>query len=158
MKRLLIILALVIAIPAIALAQKEQDFATKFMELNGNTYKELSRSTVSPYMMERIMKLDTLEDNDEIRKVLSQLKSIQIVEAKGKPACDSLFNKATELAQQNPRRYKLYVNDTLRKIYLRTKKDIIVEMVFIANANRAFNLVNLTGNMSESFLKELTNL
>ena len=140
------------------LAQKEQDFATKFMEMNGESYEGLTCNTVSPYMMERIMKLDTLEDNNEIRRVLSHLKSIQIVEAKGDVIGDSLFNKATRLVEQNKRRYKLYANDDERLIYLRTRNKIIVEMVFIGKFDETFSIVNLTGNMDKSFLKELANM
>ena len=157
MKRLLITLILLIHAMAI-FAQKEQDFATKFMELNCEDLKELTCNTVSPFMMDRIMKLESLEDNDEMRKILSQLKSIQIVKAKGIALGDTLFNRATELAQQNKRRYQLFANDKERQIYLRKRNKIIVEMVFIANNENIFNIVNLTGNMNENFLKELTNM
>ena len=157
MKHLLLALTLLLAHCA-AFAQREQDFATKFMEINGEEFKELTCNTVSPYMMERIMKLDTLEDNQDMRKVLSQLKSIQIVKAVGNTVGDSLFNRATELAQHNQKRYKLYATDQERQIYLRTRNKIIVEMVFIAKLDNIFNIVNLTGNMNKSFLKELTDM
>ena len=158
MRRLLILAFILTTVPMSISAQRELDFASKFMEINGNLYEELTCKTVSPFMMERIMKLDTLEDNKEMRKVLAQLKSIQIVKAQGSSLGDTLFNKATELAQLNKRRYKLYADDEDRQIYLRKRNKIIVEMVFIANMDNVFNIVNLTGNMDESFLKELTNM
>ena len=157
MKRILIFVTLLLVSTSI-FAQEEQDFASKFMEINGDSYKGLTCNTVSPYMMERIMKLDTLEDNSEIRNVLSHLKSIQIVEAKGHIVGDSLFYRATQLVEQNKRRYKLYANDDERLIYLRTRNKIIVEMVFIGNFDETFSIVNLTGNMDKSFLKELANM
>ena len=157
MKRLLIALTLLIHTIGIS-AQKEQDFASRFMEINGGLYEGLTCNTVSPYMMERIMKLDTLEDNTDIRKILSQLKSIQIVEAKESTLSDSLFCTAQRLARQNEKRYKIYANDAYRQIYLRTRNKIIVEMVFITKINQTFSIVNLTGNMDESFLKELANM
>ena len=139
-------------------AQKEQDFATRFMDIHGNTYKELTCSTVSPFMMEQIMKLDTIGANRGLRKVLSQLKSIKIVGAKCENIGDSLFSKATDLAKRNQKRYKLYTNDKERQIYLRQRNKIIVEMVFITKQHDDFSIVNLTGNMNPSFLKELTNM
>ena len=158
MKRLLFLSFILIALPAMLQAQRELDFASKFMEINGDQYEELHCNTVSPFMMERIMKLDTLEDNTEMRRILAQLKSIQIVKAQGEAIGDSLFRKATELAQLNKKRYKLYADDEDRQIYLRKKNRTIVEMVFIAHMDSIFNIVNLTGNMDETFLKELTNM
>ena len=155
----LLLMALAILLNTIdAFAQKEQDFASKFMEINGEMQEELTWNTVSPFMMERIMKLDTLEDNNDVRNILSQLKSIQIVESKQMALSDSLFNSAKQLAEQNEKRYKIYTNDEERLIYLRKRNKIIVEMVFIAKVNHVFSLVSLTGNMNESFLKELANM
>lgn len=151
-------LILLIASCSTAFAQKEQDFATKFMNIYGNSYKHITCDIVSPSMMQRIMQLDTLNGNSEIRNVLSQLKSIQIVNALGSPAKDSLFVKAQELAKQNEKRYKLYTNDSVRHIYLRKRNNIIVEMVFIAKKNNRFSLINLTGNMNKDFLEELTKM
>ena len=157
MKRLYLVLILVIC-QFSAFAQKEEDFATRFMELNSVDYSQMSCNTVSPHMMERIMKLDTLNINKNIRNVLSQLKSIQIVQAQGLFVGDSLFNRAVDLAKKNKKRYKLYATDNNRQIYLRKRNKIIVEMVFIGKTKSVFNMVNLTGNMNDSFLKELTNM
>lgn len=157
MKRILILFALLIWQTAV-FAQKEQDFATRFMDMHGEEYKELTCNTVSPFMMEQIMKLDTIGTNRGLRKILSQLKSIQIVGAKGETVSDSLFFKATDLAQRNKKRYKLYTNDSTRQIYLRQRNKIIVEMVFITKQHDDFSIVNLTGNMNPSFLKELTKM
>lgn len=157
MKRYLIIIALLICQLSV-FAQKEEDFATRFMDIHGKEYKELTCNTVSPFMMEQIMKLDTIGANRGLRKILSQLKSIQIVGAKGEAIGDSLFYKATDLAKRNKKRYKLYTNDKERQIYLRQRNQIIVEMVFITKQHDDFSIVNLTGNMNPSFLKELTNM
>lgn len=157
MKRLLTILVFIVWQLSL-FAQKEQDFATRFMDIHGKEYKELTCSTVSPYMMEQIMKLDTIDGHNGLRKVLSQLKSIQIVGAKGETIGDSLFFKATDLAKRNKKRYKLYTNDKERQIYLRQRNKIIVEMVFITKQHDDFSIVNLTGNMNQSFLEELTKM
>ena len=139
-------------------AQQELDFATKFMELNKANFNELRCCTVSPYMMERIMKLDTLEGNNNIRNILAQLKSIQIVEAHNSNNCDSLFVLATNLAKENKRRYKLYANEEEKKVYLRKRNKVIVEMVLISNPDNELNIVSITGNMDDGFIKELTDM
>ena len=157
MKRLLCALLLA-CIGLTAAAQREQDFASRYMSLYGEG-TELQCATVSPLMMERILQLPESHEGGHVREVLSQLKSIRVVSSKTAGEGEALYDKAVELAKDNPRRYKPYAETDAQSIYLRKRGGVIVELVLLTfNDEGVFNIVNLTGNMSDAFLRELLNI
>lgn len=157
MKRIVLTLMLALGLLATASAQSGEDFATRFVALHKTEYPDMICGTVSPNMMERIMLLDTLEENEDLKGLLSQVKSIQIVRNGQTAATDSLFAKASRLARLNRNRYHPYKNDKEREIYLRKHKQTIIEMVFISKKQGMFCIVNLTGEMNRKFLDQLEN-
>lgn len=157
MKHLLCVL-LMACIGLTAAAQREQDFASRYMSLYGEG-AALQCATVSPLMMERILQLPESQEGGHVREVLSQLKSIRVVSDKTAGAGEALYDKAVELAKDNPRRYKPYVETDGQSIYLRKRGGVIVELVLLTfNDEGVFNIVNLTGNMTDAFLRELLNI
>lgn len=141
-----------------AAAQREQDFASRYMSLYGEG-TGLQCATVSPLMMERILQLPESRDSEHVREVLSQLKSIRVVSDKAADEGEALYDKAVELVKDNPRRYKPYAETDGQSIYLRKRGGIIVELVLLTYSDEGvFNIVNLTGNMSDAFLRELLNI
>lgn len=153
MKKWLLSLLLVL-IAGTAAAQREQDFALRYMHLYGEG-SSLDCKTVSPQMIARMMQL-TEDSATAFRQVLSQLKSIRVVH-NGNPAEGvELYGKAEELAKANKRRYTLYACTEDRSIYLRKRGKLIVELVMLAQTGGGnFSIVNLTGNMTGDFIREL---
>lgn len=156
MKRTLSLL-LVMLLSLSAWAQNEQDFASRFMALyaKGTT---LTCTTVSPLMMERMLHLPSVEDNEQTKDVLQQLKSIRLVSNTEASETTHLYEKATSLALRNKARYRLQGEDNGKKLYVRRRGKVVVEMVLITKQNEHLSLVNLTGNMSDKFMDQLLHL
>lgn len=155
MMRKVITLTLLVWLIAIAAqAQRQQDFASRFMSLYGEE-AALSCHTVSPDMMGRIVPL-THDSLPALRQVLSQIKSIRVVIPTAETADTELVDKARQLAIDNARRYKLYAETDDRSVYLRKRGKYVVEVVMIAgNQPSGFAVVSITGNMTEDFFSEL---
>lgn len=155
MKQLLLTLLIFLGVGMGASAQNERDFASQYMRLYGHDDENLTCNTVSPLMMERIMNLDTVENNENIRSVMSQLKTIQVLTANGEDEATLHYNQAVDLARKNKKRYRLYRSNKSSSIYVRKKKNLIVEMVYVSRHHNDFRLVSLTGNMNEDFINEI---
>lgn len=140
-----------------AMAQKEQDFASRFMALH-STETSLECTTVSPMMMQRMLQLPDVEDDASLREVLTQLKSIRMVTCDEAAPAEKCFNDALQLARKNPKRYKLHAEEEHKKLYVRRRGKLIVEMVLFMVFESHFSLINLTGNMNEKFLQQLMQL
>ena len=87
-------------------AQKQQDFAARFMQIHG---KEITMecTTISPLMMERMLQLPSLETDGVNRDALKQVKTIRLVINKDKQETEHAFEQAVKLAAQNAARYVL---------------------------------------------------
>lgn len=153
MKRTLSLL-LVALLSITAWAQKEQDFASRFMALyaKGTT---MTCTTVSPLMMERMLRLPSVEDNEQTKDVLKQVKSIRVVSNTSTEETVHLYEKAISLAQCNKARYHLQSEENEKKLYARRRGKVVVELVLITKQNDHLSLVNLTGNMSDKFMEQL---
>ncbi len=138
-------------------AQREQDFASRYMSLYGGS-ADLTCTTISPLMMEKMMKLDRLDGNDSLRQVLAQLRSIRVVTGRRTAEAEDLLKKSRELALTNHKRYKLYAEADEKSIFVRTRGKVTVEIVLMLKAGGTFVLTDLTGNMTRSFIEELTKL
>lgn len=154
MKRIVALTLLVWLTAIAAQAQRQQDFASRFMSLYGEE-AALSCHTVSPDMMGRIVPL-THDSLPALRQVLSQIKSIRVVLPTAETADAELVDKARQLALDNARRYKLYAETDDRSIYLRKRGKYVVEVVMIAGIQPSgLAVVSITGNMTEDFFSEL---
>lgn len=156
MKRFLFSLLLAFA-PLLCMAQNEQDFSSRFMSLYGSSFS-LNSTTVSPLMLERMVQLPKVEENEQMRQVLSQLKSIRMLTAQGDEDAPRLYENAKSLAQHNPSRYKLYAEQDGKQLYTRHRHDLIVEVVLFMELDGNFCLINLTGNMNEAFLEQILHI
>lgn len=147
-------LLLLLLLPFAASAQKEEDFSTRFLAGHPDTRFECT--TVSPQMMERMLTLKEVEENNSVRDVLRQLKSIRVVSSEQN--ADQLFDNARQLARRNNRRYEQYSANEQHSIYIRRRKDTIVEMVLLTKRDTTFILLNLTGTMNEQFMDLVSKL
>lgn len=137
-----------------ALAQNEEDFASHFMAQHAQ-HSTLQCTTVSPLMLEKMMQLPTVENDAETQRMLKQLKSIRLVRNTQPTETQQLQTQALELIKRNAARYKLYGEQRGRHLYVRYRKNLIVEMVLIMQHDHLLHIINLTGNMSKNFLNHL---
>lgn len=135
-------------------AQHEQDFAERFMKLHAEK-SSLQCTTVSPLMLERMMQLPDVKENEHMQQVLKQLKSIRMVHNVDERETQKLYDDALHLVTRNAARYKPYAKQQNKSLYVRKRGKIIVEMVLLMKHNKQLQLINLTGNMTEDFMKQL---
>lgn len=138
-------------------AQNEQDFASRYMSLYAKG-TSLKCTTVSPLMLEKMMDLPDVKSDEQKKALLSQLKSIRLVNNTAKGETQKLYNNAQQLAKHNAARYKLYAQRQSKRLYVRRKDGLIVEMVLFMKHNSMLRLINLTGNMTDEFIKQVMGL
>lgn len=133
-----------------------QDFASRFMtEHKADT--NLTCVTISPKMMEEIMKSDAEKDN-EVLDIISNLKSMQMLTAKVKG--QTYYDEAIKIVEKNTDRFEPFLsfNDKSEncQIMVRKKKDTIIELVMLVREKGQFVVINFTGNMSPEFITQLS--
>jgi hypothetical protein len=158
MKRMLYLILAVMAV-ATASGQRSYDFAEKFISLcqADTTVKCI---TISPKMMEQLVKQHTTEKPENIIQAIEKLKSARIVTARAEH-----FEKADSLLKKYKRRFtavKEYGDENkIRGAFYsrKNKKGQTVELVMLrADAERNnLTIVNLTGDIDEEFLCFLYN-
>lgn len=151
----LVALLWTMALPAAG--QREQDFALRFMRQYAAHNDQVSCSTISPAMMEKMMKVATTENQAHVKNVLSHLKSIRVVSSRPGSDTGELSRKALQLMNSNTQRYQSLTGDPPTEdggLWIRSKGKTIVELVMI-NTTKGLQIVNLTGNMDRTFLQEI---
>ncbi len=137
------------------------DFASRYMKLYAKG-TSLTCTTVSPTMMSRIMNVAAADNEPHVREVLARLKSLRIVDLKKPDEGDSLYLKAVDLLRQNRNRYQAYGkagSTAHRNFWFRRKGETVVEIIMIDRpGGEGMNIVDLTGNMDDTFIKELLRL
>lgn len=137
------------------------DFASRYMKLYAKG-TSLTCTTVSPSMMSRIMNVAAADNEPHVREVLAQLRSLRIIDLKKPDEADSLYVKAVELLRKNPNRYRIYgkADSTAHKsLWLRQRGETVVEIIMLDRpGGEGMNIVDLTGNMDDTFIKELLRL
>lgn len=158
MMRSLIVLLAAVLVQASALAQRSPDFAEKFMSLcTADT--TVNCVTVSPKMMEQLVRQHTTDRPENIMQAISKLKSARIVTAHA-----DYYQKAEDLLTKNQRRFQAerdYRNGEQHGAFYtrKNRKGHTVELIMLhedCKSNR-LTIVNLTGNIDEEFLCFLYN-
>ena len=160
MRRLSILLFLSLIFGVLPLwSQGTSDFAERFMEMNQDAESQLHCITVSPNMMEKIMKLpdDQNETSDKrIRKILSKCKSIRIIKTQAQPA--QYREKAIGLLEKHKDRYAMYKEGNLKEenedcLWVRKRGKNIVEVVVLSlQGSPQFSILDITGNLTTAFI------
>lgn len=142
-----------------ATAQHEQDFAGHFMKLYANG-TSLVCSTISPAMLENMMKNAPGAKDDHTQQMIKRLKSIRLVTNTNKAETQDLTDKAFALINHNTQRYQAYGSNNGKKgVWMRKKGGVIVEIVLInGHSPLRLHIVNLTGNMDDAFIDQLTSM
>jgi len=154
MKRALLIGCITIFTAGMAAAQ---DFVSKFM-LENKQDTLLHCISISPKMWEEVLKTDMEnEKQEEMRHIMTNLKSMQIVSSKAKG--NFYFNKAEKMVKKNGNRFEPFLSFDDRqencRIMVRKKEGKIIELVMLSYKDNRFQVINFTGNMNDEFIDNL---
>lgn len=154
MRRVLLIVCTTVFTAATAMAQ---DFVSKYMQENKHD-TVLHCVSVSPKMMEEVLKTDAEnEEQEEMRRIMANLRSMQIVSAKTNG--EFYFAKAEKMVEKNVNRFEPFLsfNDSIEncRIMVRKKEGIIIELVMLSHIDDYFRVINFTGNMNDEFIDRL---
>jgi hypothetical protein len=157
MTQRIFILLMVALMQASAFAQRTLDFAEKFMTTCEDS--TLKCVTISPKMMEQLVKQEAEGKPEPIMQAIAKLKSARIVTGKAE-----LYEKAEQLLKKNKRRFKpekVYANDEQHGAFFirKDRKGNTVELIMLQEdpENDKFVIINLTGDIDEEFLCFLYN-
>ena len=141
---------------ATAIAQRSQDFASRFMKEHSSD-TTIQCVTVSPKMMEQLANSPDESRNATLRQAIGKLKSARIV-----TAAESYFDDAEELLRQNAARFtsgKSYTRGQQHGAFYERKnrKGKTVELILLHADNRQgrLTIINLTGNLDQDFINSL---
>ncbi|WP_321333824.1 DUF4252 domain-containing protein [uncultured Bacteroides sp.] len=149
--------ALLIYLMTLSVFVSAQDFATRFLAEH-KADSNLTCVTISPKMMEEILKNDAEKDGD-VLEIISNLKSMQMLTSnvKGK----TYYNEALKLVEKNSGRFEPFLSFSDKsenyQIMIRKKNEAIVELVMLMHENSHFMVINFTGIMSSDFISKLAN-
>jgi hypothetical protein len=133
-----------------------QDFTSIFMEENGAD-STLIRVTISPKMMEEILKSDTGK-NEDILEIISSLKSMQALSSDANG--ESYFQKARKIVEDHSKRFEPYLSYADEhnncQIVVRKRRGTIVELIMLMVEGDHFAIINLTGKIKPEFISTLT--
>lgn len=158
MKRLLILLV-TLSCCLVSNAQKEKDFASKFME-QFEYDTAVNCITVSPKMMEQLTKND-LGKREHLAEAIQKLKSARIITATQDG--EHYYQIAEELLKKNSKRFSHVDNYQDKKnhgsFYSRkdkTGKTVELILIHLDNKQNKLVVVNLTGDIDEEFIASLS--
>ena len=158
MKRIIFTLLMAMTVQVATLAQSAPDFAEKFVTIH-KADSTLKCITVSPKMMEQLVRLHNDGRSENLHQAIAKLKSARIVSGNA-----DYFQKAVELLEKNKSRFhaeREYRTDGIHGAFFtrRDKKGDTVELILLLEEpqNDKFTIVNLTGDIDEEFLCFLYN-
>jgi hypothetical protein len=133
-----------------------QDFTSIFLKETGAD-STLVRVTISPKMMEEILKRDTGK-NEDILEIISNLKSMQVLSSDTDG--ESYFRKARKVVEDYSKRFEPYLsyedeNNTCR-IAVRKRRGVIIELIMLVVEEDHFAIINITGKIKPEFISTLT--
>jgi hypothetical protein len=133
-----------------------QDFATRFMAEHQQD-ANLSCITISPTMMNKILKSDAAEKDEQMAEMISNLKSMQLLTSKTR--VQRYYREALKVIDKNSDRFEPYLSFKGKleecKMMVRRRKGTIIEMVMLTKNKHQFSVINLTGIMSDDFISQL---
>jgi hypothetical protein len=139
-----------------SLSVSAQDFASRFMASHKHD-ANVSCITISPTMMNKILKIDAVEKDEKMSDVISNLKSMQLLTSEVRPL--HYYHEALKVLDQNSDRFEPYLSSKDKseqcKILTRKHKGVIVEMVMLTYTKYRFSVINFTGNMDDEFITSL---
>ena len=169
MTRLLLCIFLAIATSLTCKAENNEDFVglllsdiktEEYTDSTGNN--DFSYITIGPAMVGKVLDMmsnnkdaDKDKDAEQIKKILSHIKSLRIFSAQHN--IDFYYNGVISLLNKNKKTYKKYnsADKDVSCIWLRKNKDTVIEIVKLNKTDNDFKVVNFTGDMTDDFVNEL---
>lgn len=134
-----------------------QDFTSIFLEENG-VDSTLTRVTISPKMMEEILKSSDADKNEDMLEIISSLKSMRVLSSPANG--ESYFRKARKIVDDHSKRFEPYLSYTDEnehcQIVVRKKGGAIVELIMLMVEEDRFAIINFTGKIKPEFISTLT--
>lgn len=157
MRRALCLLMISMTV-VVVMAQRGQDFASRFMQqCSGDTVECI---TISPKMMEQLVTMGGENRNDTLLHAIAKLRSARILQANMNG--EQYYGRAEALLKKNDRRFKhvkVFRTERLEgSFYSRQQRNgKKVELVMLGKTPEkdSFLLVNLTGDIDEEFIEML---
>lgn len=142
------------------MAQRGQDFALRFMQqCKGDT--ALHCVTVSPKMMEQLVKKADTGHNEHIAQAIEKLKSARIITTYVHG--EGYYQMAESLLQKNAQRFrhdKSYQSEHAYGTFYSRKdrngKTVEMIMLHTDTKTRQLVIVNLTGDIDQEFINSLS--
>ena len=161
MRRVLCLLVIIMATTT-AMAQRGQDFASRFVQ-QCRQDTALECITISPKMMEQLLTMGGDSRNEQLMQPIAKLKSARNVQASTRGA--HYYQLAEELLKKNARRFRYVKNfrteHSTGVFYNRQARNgDTVELVMLCQTVESdkFVLINLTGDIDEEFVEMLSQL
>ncbi len=152
------LLLLLMAAQLAVMAQRSLDFAEKFMTICRED-STIQCITVSPSMMEQLVKQQHADQETDLVQAIGKLKSMRIVTAKA-----DYYQKAEDLLTRNKGRFRAdrdYRTAGQHGAFFtrRNKKGETVELIMLHEDCRKgkLTIINVTGDIDEEFLCFLYN-
>lgn len=132
-----------------------QDFTSLFLkEYKADT--NLVCVTISPKMMEEILKNEKEKDED-VLEIISGLKSMQILSSRING--EVYYDEALRVIEKNQKRYDPFLSyndeDENYRIMVRKRNDTIVELIMLRIEKSHFVVINFTGRIKPEFISTL---
>ncbi len=158
MKKRVVLLLTAVLMQVASYAQHSPDFAEKFMTLH-HADTTLQCVTVSPNMMEQLVRLHDEDKSEKIVQAIAKLRSARIIRGNA-----DYYQLAEELLQKNSQRFKAEQTYRSKEHHgaFYTRKDSqgkTVELIMIHQEPQydRFVIINLTGDIDQEFLCFLYN-
>lgn len=158
MNRRLLLLLMGIVLRVATFAQHAPDFAQKFMSICKND-TAVSCVTVSPKMMEQLVRNHTVDRPEGIEQAIAKLRSARIITATA-----DHYHKAEDLLHKNRRRFRAerdYRTDEEHGAFFtrKNRRGETVELIMLHEdcEKKRLTIINLTGDIDEEFLCFLYN-
>lgn len=133
-----------------------QDFVTRFLDKR-EPDANLKCVSISPKMMQEVLKIDVENEKDDVMDIISNLKSMQMLSAT--VYSSKYFKEALNILDKNSERFKSFTssgNDSDNyRIMIREKNGTIIELVMLVNEDNKFVVINFTGNMNDKFINRI---
>lgn len=142
----------------LSVAVTAQDFASRYM-LSHKEDKHLKCVTISPTMMEEIMKNNNGEKDDDVLKIISNLRSMQMITSKTRGL--HYFREALKVVEKSGKRFEPFLSFRDKsencRIMVRKHNEAIIELVMMMYEKEQFTVINFTGKMNAEFISKLAN-
>lgn len=166
MRKLILSLLLCLTTLNVAAANKAKDFVAQLVALlnteeQADTENEYDCVTVSPTMMDKVVKMMQERDNKnegQIQNALKHVKSMRIFSATKR--AEHYYAETLKLLRKNAKRYQPFQTNAKTgrdpNVWLRKDGNKVIEMVVLNHNQEAnFQIINITGDMNRQFVDEL---